>query len=34
MAGPLKHTYLLIDLACVQFYGEEQYADINSEETA
>jgi hypothetical protein len=31
MAGPLKHTHLLIELACAQDYVE-QYADIDLEE--
>jgi hypothetical protein len=32
MAGLLKCTYLLVNLACAHNDVEEQYADINSKE--
>jgi hypothetical protein len=32
MAGPLKHTRILVDLAHAQDDVEDQYACINSEE--
>jgi hypothetical protein len=31
VSGPLKHTHLLVDLACSEDDVEEQYADMDSE---